>query len=835
MRSNNAGCRFGVCQRKTDFMETVKLTINGQEVTAPKGELLIEACEMNGVYLPRFCHYRGLTPQASCRMCVVRVDNPKIPKLQTACTMPVTDGMAVTTDSQEIEDVRAAMIEFLLSNHPVDCPVCDRAGECELQDQTYGFGEDRTRSQYDDKDNYLERQISPFIYNDPQRCVTCKRCTRVCEEWMDENAITVLNRGASTVISAFSGWVECSDCGNCVDVCPTGTLLHVPYKYVARPWDLKQTPTVCNFCSDGCSVLAGTRGENLIRNVARDGRGRTAGGINHDFLCSLGRYTVDFVHSKDRLDRPMIRRGEHLIPTTWDDALQHVAQRLGELKAQHGGDSVGVISAARLLNEDQFTLRKFADDVLQTKHAEYYHDDDEIDLASFFRYGAPTIATQAHLQNADTILLIGSDPNEENPLTAFSIRWAVRQKAARLITVNAMPSRLERQANISLRVREGSEGAFVQALLDDAKLNDAAAALGVKAEDLQAVRKAVAESGRVVVVFGDELRGAAVEALALLESALAAPSAEAADAAKKAYIDALQRQVKSSNSTQKPSINENPYTYIVEHPTLEVGAEPVRTETKFSFLPLVRYSNTMGAGLVGMHSGDKGGMSAHAMINAAGGGIKALFIAGEDVVSKANGEASRVSTQLAKLDFLVVQDMFLTETAKLADVVFPVTSYAEAQGTQVNNGMQIQFVRRAIPPVGQARPDWMVVNQLAKLMGVDFGYQGQLKTIFKQIADAVPGCAGLSHNLLVNEGATQISLPQPEQSKINRADVLERLAGQVAKINRNVAVDAAALTAKAGTRLKQRYPQITQHSEMLTPELPQGVEAAAPAPLVFPA
>ena len=160
---------------------------------------------MNGVYLPRFCHHRGLTPQASCRMCVVRVDNPKIPKLQTACTTPVSDGMVVTTESKEVEETRAAMIEFLLSNHPVDCPVCDRAGECELQDQTYGFGEDRTRSQYSDKENFLERQISPFIYNDPQRCVVCKRCTRVCEEWMDEFAITAINRGSATRSASAAG------------------------------------------------------------------------------------------------------------------------------------------------------------------------------------------------------------------------------------------------------------------------------------------------------------------------------------------------------------------------------------------------------------------------------------------------------------------------------------------------------------------------------------------------------------------------------------------------------------------------------------------------------
>jgi NADH-quinone oxidoreductase subunit G len=815
-------------------METVTLTINGQEVTAPKGELLIEACEMNGVYLPRFCHHRGLTPQASCRMCVVRVDNPKIPKLQTACTMPVTDGMVVTTESQEVEETRSAMIEFLLSNHPVDCPVCDRAGECELQDQTYGFGEDRTRSQYADKEDFLERQISPFIYNDPQRCVTCKRCTRVCEEWMDENAITALNRGSATIISSFGGWVECSDCGNCVDVCPTGTLLHVPYKYVARPWDLKQTPTVCNFCSDGCSMLAGTRSEKLIRTVARDGRGRTAGGINHDFLCSLGRYTIDFVHSKERVDRPMIRRGEHLVPATWDEALSHVAQKLSEVKGKSGGNSIGVISSARLLNEDQYALRKFADTVLETQHAEYYHDDDEIDLPSFFRHGWPAIATQAHLQNADVVLLVGSDPNEENPLTAFSIRWAVRQKAARLFIVNSMPSRLERQAEIALRVREGSENAIVAALLDEAKINEAADAMGAGADDLRAIRQVVHEAGRVVVVFGDELRGAAVEALALLEDALAAPSAEAAEAAKKAYIDALQRQVRSSNSPPKPSINENPFTYIVERPTLEVAAEAVRTETKFSFLPLVRYANSLGAGLMGMAAAYKGGKTAQAMLSAAGSEIKALFIAGEDVVAKANGEASSVAAKLASLDFLVVSEMFLTETAKLADVVFPATSFAESQGTQINNGLQIQFVRRAIPPVGQARPDWMILSQVAKLMGADFGFQGQLKNVFKEMAEKILGLSGLSHNLLANEGATQIRLPRPDRGKVYASDMKDRLNAEVARVNKGLAVDRSEMAAQAGSRLKQRYPLITRYSEMISPN-PLPTEEGKAVPMVFPA
>ncbi|HEY8461058.1 MAG TPA: molybdopterin-dependent oxidoreductase, partial [Blastocatellia bacterium] len=770
---------------------------------------------------------------ASCRMCVVRVDNPKIPKLQTACTMPVSEGMVVTTESKEIEETRAAMIEFLLSNHPVDCPVCDRAGECELQDQTYGFGEDRTRSQYADKENFLERQISPFIYNDPQRCVVCKRCTRVCEVWMDEFAITSINRGSATIISSFSGWVECSDCGNCVDVCPTGTLLHTPYKYIARPWDLKQTPTVCNFCSDGCSILAGTRSEKLVRSVARDGRGRTAGGINHDFLCALGRYTVDFVHSDERVSRPLIRRGERLVPATWDEALSHVANRLGEIKTKSGGDSIGVISAARLLNEDQFTLRRFATEVLGTKHADFYRDDDEIDFASFFKHGQPTIATQAHIQSADAILLIGSDPNEENPLTAFSIRWAVRQRAARLIVVNSTPSRLERQAELSVRAREGSEGALIYGLLDESKAAEAADAMGADSASINAIRKILLESEKVVVIFGDELRGAALEALPLLESALATPNAEAAAEARKSYIDSLQRQVRSSNSTSKPSINENPYTYIVEHPTLEIGRAPARSETKFSFVPLVRYSNSLGAWQMGISAEQTGGLTAQKMIDNAGDGVKALIIAGEDVVSKANGAADIVRSQLEKLDFLVVQEMFLTETAQLADVVLPVTSFAESQGTQVNNGSQVQFVRRAIPPVGQARPDWMVTNQIARQMGVDFGYQGQLKNVFKEIAEKVEGYAGLSHNFLANEGATPVKRAQADLKNVDRAELLKRLGAEVARVDRGVPVDISEPAAKAGSILHKRYPLITRFSEMISPATAREKEVAEP--LIFPA
>ena len=238
---------------------------------------------------------------------------------------------------------------------------------------------------------------------------------------------------------------------------------------------------------------------------------------------------------------------------------------------------------------------------------------------------------------------------------------------------------------------------------------------------------------------------------------------------------------------------------------------------------------------MGMDSALTGGLSAQAMINAAGTGIKALYIAGEDVIAKANGDADYVRQQLGKLDFLIVQEMHLTETAKAADVVFPVVTFAETQGTQVNNGSQVQLVRRSIPPVGQARPDWMVINSIAKLMGVDFGYQGAVKNIFREIAEKVPGYSGMTHNRLANEGALDVVRAQPDLKSMSRADLNERLASEVARINRNIPVDTDAQPIKAGRRLHSRYPLVTRYSETLPPTFPQIESEEKAEVVVFPA
>src|SRR6187402_1315891 len=335
--------------------ELIKLTINGTEVEAEKGATLIDVCRDNANNIPAFCYYKDLAVQASCRMCLVRID--KMPKLQTSCTIKVADGMAVTTASPEIEKAQRAMGEFLLVNHPLDRPVCDRGGECELQEVIFDWGDVEER--FTERKNVApEKYLSPIVANDPQRCILCKRCTRVCDEWMGEDAIEAGGRGAHTVIGTYGGWLDCSQCGNCIEVCPTGTLLDATYRHQARPWELTQTISTCSFCSDGCQMSLGTRGDELLRIVARD---RYVNGLNGEFLCIKGRFGHPFVNHEARIRTPLIRykEGGRLIPATWDEAIRHVARKLDETVDAHGRDSLAVVGSPRITNEANYLLYKF--------------------------------------------------------------------------------------------------------------------------------------------------------------------------------------------------------------------------------------------------------------------------------------------------------------------------------------------------------------------------------------------------------------------------------------------------------------------------------------------
>ena len=482
--------------------ELIKVTINEQEFEVEKGARLIDVCLEKGFGIPSFCYYKDLALQASCRMCLVRIE--KMPKLQTSCTITCTDGMIVTTQSDEIEKAQRAMGEFLLANHPLDCPVCDRGGECELQEVIFDWGDVEER--FTEKKNAQpEKYLSPIVANDPQRCILCKRCTRVCDEWMGEDAIEAGNRGVNTVIGTYGGWLNCSQCGNCIEVCPTGTLLDGVYRHETRPWELEHTITTDTYSSDGMQLSIGSRGGYVHRIVARD---RYVDGLNGEFLDVKARFAHEFINHADRIKTPLIRykKGGKLIPATWDDAVHFVAEKFKE-----SGNGVGVVASCRLTNESIFTLKRFAAEVSKTN---YFAVSDAYDLASFFDNLSVPLATHKEIRYAKTILLIGGEPEEEQTFTAKQIRQAVRNDGAKLIIVNDTPIRLTAQASQFIHVNKNSYDAFALAFADASNKN-LTKKLGVEPTGIDDLLKTIGETeGDFVIMFGGDLSPEAQAVLA---------------------------------------------------------------------------------------------------------------------------------------------------------------------------------------------------------------------------------------------------------------------------------------------------------------------------------
>jgi NADH-quinone oxidoreductase subunit G len=676
--------------------ELIKVTINGADFQVPKGARLIDVCRENGFAIPSFCYYADLALQASCRMCLVRIE--KMPKLQTSCTITCTDGMVVTTQSEEIEKAQRSMLEFLLANHPLDCPVCDRGGECELQELTFDWGNLEERF-IERKNAKPEKYLSPMVANDPQRCILCKRCTRVCDEWMGEEAIEAGNRGANTVIGTFGGWLNCSQCGNCIEVCPTGTLLDGTYRHQHRPWELTQTVSTCTYCSDGCQMSLGSRGDEVVRIVARD---RYVNGHNGEFLCVKGRFGHPFINHEKRIRTPLIRyqKGGRLIPATWDEAIRFAAAGLDQIVSDHGRDALAVVASPRLTNESVYVLNKFASELVGTQN---FCVSDTVSLKPFFENVGGPLATHRDIRYAKTILLIGGEPEELQPLTGKQIRQAVRNGGANLIIFNSAPIRLREQASRFIHINRGTEDAVVLGLADATATGTAAKKIGIETGEFDSVRLTINDAqGDVIVMFGGELSASAQAVIA-----------------------------------QFPYLFNDEGRRVLLHP-----------------LPL--FNNSVGA-----HDMNPQAKLSVDVLSQAGDSVRAAYIAG-------SLPSSTDINALGKLDFIVVQELFETETTAFADVVFPAASFAEVDGTFTNSGGLVQRVRQSIEPVHQSVADWMIATRLAKELGVDFGFERSAPAVFREIAERIPAYAGLRYPLLKDEhNPVQVKHPRLHQRDLS--------------------------------------------------------------------
>jgi NADH-quinone oxidoreductase subunit G len=688
----------------------VTLKIDDRDVTVPPGTLVIEAARRMGIEVPAFCYFPGLSLQAACRMCLVEVE--KTPKLQTACTLVAMPGMVVRTNTPQVHEARKGMLEFLLANHPLDCPVCDKGGECELQDMVFTYGADKSRFN-EEKRHTPEQKWSEAVYYDAPRCILCFRCVRVCDEGMDVKALGVGARGSlSVIIPNGEDHLDCEECGMCIDICPVVALTSGTYRYKTRPWEMSYVPTVCTHCSNGCKTTLSVRNNEILRANNRD-----LSGFNKDFLCVKGRFGFDFTKHHERLKLPLVRRDGKLVPSSWEDAIAEVSRRLAEIRKTAGADSIGFIGSNRTTNEESYLLGRVARGSIGTNNIDHHRTADyAILVAALGAQAGEASATMTQLYEADAVLLVGHDPTEQSPLVAWQIRTAIRHRGARLYVINSKSIKLLRKAKGFVEVPEGREASAVRYLAGgEAQLDSGTT------ERLASLKSALEKENNVVIVFGAELTGAAVRDLAKFGLTL-------------------------PGRTRYMALGD----YANSRGAADMGLLP-------DMLP--GYASVTDAGardkftaLWGARPSEKPGLDVRGMLAAAAKGqLRALYVVGANPLKTFGVSAKDLQ---GKLKLLVVQDLFLTETAEIADIVLPAASAYEKNGTMTNTAGEVQLVRKGGDVMG-TRTDFDILRILSfQLSQQGLGAAIPLRTpeaAFDEIRKAVTGYNLTMPTLLLGE------------------------------------------------------------------------------------
>ncbi len=697
----------------------VTLSIDGKQVTVEEGTTILKAAEKLGIDIPTFCYHDKLEAVGACRMCLVEVE--KMWKLQVACATPVAEGMMVKTDTPKVKAARKGVLEFLLINHPLDCPVCDKGGECELQNLVFKHGSDRSRYVeekrrfvVDPKSRYDDLSIGKHIIRNQNRCILCRKCVRFMNEIAGETELGTFGRAAKSEINTLPDIpVDNPYSGNTVEICPVGALTSKSFRYKVRVWQTKTTPSVCSLCADGCNVKLWTKDDKIYRVTSRRNDS-----VDEGFLCDRGRFGLEFVNHPDRLTQPLVRKNGKLQPVDWDEAIELVASKLQSAKKKSGGGSVAGLGSPNLTNEENYLFQKFFRVVLESNNIDHRVDSEHLlpvlDSAGK-SYGM--VNSIADIEKADTILVFGCDLGTEHPIVNLRVIKSARL-GNRLILANPKSTRLKRLADSELIYNQGAEVAFLKALEEEI----AGSGKGESAE----------QSG-----IPPEMIKSLAQSLKAAESLLILCGSRIADHPQSAHLlNRLENLIRLTGHQDKQHCGVNLlWRHCNSQGALDCGVLPDRLPGYLDLADDAARQKVEHVWKAKIPA--RAGLDFNQMLEGVDGGeIKTVYAAGVDPVG-GYPHPDRARKAFERLDFLAVQDMFLTDTAKLAQVVLPGVSFAEKEGTFTNLEKRIQRFSRALDPLAECKPDWYVICMLAQAMGHEFDYASPAQ-IFDELTKVSP-------------------------------------------------------------------------------------------------
>ena len=710
----------------------IELTINGKNVGTEKGSTILHAALSNGIKIPNLCYDKRLEVYGGCRLCIVEIEGQR--KLEASCATLVTEGMIVRTDTPRVRKIRQNVLEFILVHHPLDCPVCDKAGECDIQELVYEYGKPEGRFVRQRKHMPTDTK-GPLVELNANRCILCGKCVRLCSEHQGQAALGFIGRGFPTVVQpAFGEALACDYCGQCIDVCPTGALLSKPFKFRARPWSLQEKDTICPFCGCGCTLTLGTVDGRILRS-----RGKEGSGVNDGDLCGRGRFGVDYIYSDNRLKSPMIRQGDGFVQVSWDEALSYISDNLKYLINVHGPSSVGALGSPRCTNEENYLLQKFMRRTIGS---------DNIDSSAAFGYGLAEKAwnmafgLRGHKIDMksplgkEVILVLESDPCTTHPVFGLNILKAKRQ-GAKLLVADSRETKLTRHSTQWSKIKQGTSVAFLNGLMKvmtDRGLYDKEKASKINgySDLVEAVKEYTPERVSEITGISAEELIAASETLAKAKTRMLTLSIGVSDNTK--GQDTVLAAANLVNLLgESPDALQIPAEYANTFGLYQMGVRPDPG-------PFQQTSGSAGTGLPEMLYEPYS--------------LKALYVMGADPAATFP-DKSHIIHSLKSMFLLVVQDIAMTETAELAHVVLPASSWAEKEGTYTNTEGVTQRLCKVVEPTGQSLPDWQIISRLAMTMGNDMGIRKRediameintLCTIFSELPVLSPSFKPVHYN-----------------------------------------------------------------------------------------